>query len=134
MFMRTFARFGLVIALLALGAPKLFAYCYECNQLGQCTPVDFPKMGWSQCSTQTGYCVLSGHTCSPFGPQSIAADGSIIERQWAGYGRIGVLSRFDPFAKLPATFERNCQGMIVARLMSPNRSAKIRSSAHRINV
>lgn len=129
-------RLALVVALLSLGGSDLLAACWECSQVGSCVPVGYPKSGFSQCSSpEIGICILSGHTCSPFGPQRVAADGSLIENRTFAMREAAKPSGFYLFAGLPrATERRNCQGMIVARLMRPDIGAKVRSSAYRMSV
>ncbi len=136
MFKKTCQRLALVVALLSLGGSDLLAECWECSQVHTCVPVSIPGSGMSQCSSpQQGTCILSGHTCSPFTPQSVAADGSLIENQAFARREAAKPGGFYLFAGLPRAIERrNCQGMIVSRLMRPDISVKIRSSAHHINV
>ena len=135
MFKRTYQLLALVIALLALGPSDVFAECYECI-LGGCA-IAPPGRGFSGCYVSPiGNCVLTGHTCSPFHPQNVAADGSVIdENQVFARHEAAKPGGFYLFAGLSAEIvRRNCQGMIVSRLMRPDLSVRIRGSAHRIIV
>ena len=130
---RIYSPIALAAILLAATSSEMAALYWECS-FNQCTPISFPKTGMSQCSYQYGYCVLGGHPCSPFGPQSVAADGVVIEGSVFVRGSDPPLTSFVLFGALSAVTQRNCRGEVVTRAMSPNRGARIRASSHRINV
>jgi hypothetical protein len=122
------------------------AECWQCVNTGGACPYTCtlapPGQGFADCYVGScgNYCTL-GHSCSPFGPQGIAADGTAIEE--LSLNRYSLLLRapavarpgfFAAFELMAATERRNCQGMIVDRAMSTVRSDEIRLHARRIAV
>lgn len=130
---RFYSPIALAALLLTATSSEMAALCWQC-QNNQCVPIGPPHIGKSQCSTQTGFCVLSGFPCSPFGPQNVAADGAVIEGSLFVRGSGFPLTSFVLSNALSAMTQRNCRGEVVTRALSSDRGARIRASSHGIDV